>query len=193
MYLKYLNDDNVKTAFISQIILISKLSNLDIGNFFESNDNNYSFFTFLYDRDKYKKIISSLIDEMSNNSKDIKYTLNESAENAKKFLEHMESEYSNYTETINDEILDRFFSKYSSAISSADIKSKKICYFEIINYFSTISKDLKEDIANRIKNLYFVYIKNKLNIDDNLSKEISNFIYSTESVYKSLNDLINIG
>ena len=44
MYLKYLNDDNVKTAFISQIILISKLSNLNIGNFLENNDNSYSFF-----------------------------------------------------------------------------------------------------------------------------------------------------
>ena len=88
MYLKYLNDDNVKTAFISQIILISKLSNLNIGNFLENNDNSYSFFNLFYDRDKYKKIVLSLIDEMSNNSKDLKYTLNESAENSKKFLTH---------------------------------------------------------------------------------------------------------
>ena len=53
MYLKYLNDDNVKTAFISQIILISKLSNLNIGNFLENIDNSYSFFNLFFDRDKY--------------------------------------------------------------------------------------------------------------------------------------------
>ncbi|WP_304354310.1 hypothetical protein [Brachyspira innocens] len=193
MYLKYLNDDNVKTAFISQIILISKLSNLNIGNFLENNDNSYSFFNLFYDRDKYKKIVLSLIDEMSNNSKDLKYTLNESAENSKKFLEHLESEDSNSIKNIDSLILDRFFSKYSNAISSSDIKSKKICYFEIINYFATISKDIKEDVINKIKDVYFVYLRNKLNIDDKLAKEIVNFIYSTESIYKSLNDLINIG
>ena len=80
-----------------------------------------------------------------------------------------------------------------NAISSSDIKSKKICYFEIINYFAAISKDLKEDVINKIKDVYFVYLRKKLNIDDNIGKEIVNFIYSTESVYKSLNDLINIG
>ena len=193
MYLKYLNDDNVKTAFISQIILISKLSNLDIGNFLENSYNSYLFFSLFYDRDKYKNIITSLINEMSNNSKDLQYTLNEAAENAKNFLEHLESEDSNSIKNINLLILDSFFSKYSNAISSSDIKSKKICYFEIINYFAAISKDLKEDVINKIKDVYFVYLRKKLNIDDNIGKEIVNFIYSTESVYKSLNDLINIG
>lgn len=147
MYLKYLKDDNVKSAFISQIILISKLSNLNIGNFLKNNNNDYSSLSFL----------------------------------------------GNFLKNINNEILEIFFSKYSNAISSADIKSKKICYFELFNYFAAISKDLKEDVVNKIKNVYFVYIKNKLNIDNNISKEIFNFIYSTESVYKSLNDLINMG
>lgn len=230
MYLKYLEDDNLKSNFISQIVLISKIAKLDIGNFEDdSSSDSYNIFGFLYSKEKYKNIIMKFIDEMSYNSKTIKDDLKKTVINTKMYLEEFEDNNSTMVKSmtndtlnnlikmtnvkipsdlreymlsmehkesyiltsITDETLDKIWPKYS--LNCSNSKVKNICYFELLNYFSSISSDLEEDTINKLKDVYFIYVKRKLDISDNVSKKINNFINITESVYKSLNDLINIG
>lgn len=230
MYLKYLEDDNLKSNFISQIVLISKIAKLDIGDFGDNSSNRYyDIFGFLSSQDKYKNIIIKFIDEISSNSKTIKDILKKTVIDTKIYLEDFEDNNSTIVKSMNndtlnsltkmtnvkipnylreymlsmehkesyiltsitDETLDKIWTKYY--LNCSNIKMKNICYFELLNYFSSISSDLEEETKNKLKDVYFTYIKRKLGISDNISKEIINFINITESVYKSLNDLINIG
>lgn len=205
MYLENIKDIETKKSFVAQILMIYQIHKAKYGY---SSLN--SFFSFR-DKDICSVFLKKSVNELSNNDKEMEYELNEIQESFDNYIHHINNTNNEidfqkyyqlgllvkipYERTEEDkrkekeyvkmlDMIEKIWQKYSKHIENVEVKIKKIIYFEL--YTFAISLDINLDF-------YFKFIKIKLNMSENIYKEIENIIQCNVSIYKSISDIINIG
>lgn len=177
MYLTYIEDFEVKKAFIAQLYVISKIYN----NYFTLQDYDY------FDRDNIDSVLSFNIQksivEISNLDEYIVSELFSFVNELEEYISEIvnDNDYT-FKESI---VVKKVWNSHSKCLEELDDNViKKIIYFELLTITTSTDKKF---------NAYFKYIKNKLGISDTISKEIDNLVYANASIYKSIRDLVELG
>ena len=177
MYLAYIEDIEIKKAFITQLYVISKIYN----NYFTLQDYDY------FNRDDIDSVLSfnikKSITEISNINEYLMSDLFSFIDELEEYISEIvrDNDY-NFKEKI---VVKKVWSRYSKCLEDIDDNIvKKIIYFELLTITTSTDKKF---------NAYFKYLKNKLGISDIVVKEIDNLVYANASVYKSIRDLVEIG
>ena len=220
MYLENIKDMETKKGFIAQILTVSEIYYKTKGRYVGIS-SIFSSFLGMRNKDICSIFLKNSINELSNNDKEVEYELNEIHGSFNNYIQHIKESNNetnskninqvnsfvnsfvpnNIIKGVNDfieetnktseekysdmlNISEKVWQKYSKHIENEEIKIKKTIYFELYAFAITLDVNL---------DFYFKLIKNKLNLSENISKEIENIIQCNASIYKSISDIINIG
>lgn len=210
MYLENIKNIETKKGFIAQILTISEFYYKTKGGYVGISPL-FSSFSGMGNKDICSVFLKNFINELSNNDKEVEYELNEIQGSSNNYIQHIKESNNEidlekyyqlgllvkipyerseedkkrereYIEKLN--MFEKVWQKYSKHIENEEVKIKKSIYFEL--YAFAINLDINLDF-------YFKLMKNKLNLSENIYKEIENIIQCNASIYKSISDIINIG